>query len=196
MNEGKLRRGPGRPPGKKKFSIATTKRQNDDEGGLDDQISKRRRTMPTRLMDTSQSVESAVQYQSLELDRSNKSGNGMSQSDLILIKRPRGRPPLSANRGRVVPRAGRGIIKASSIKGQHFGNFGDTHQSKSSTSIDNKQSDVVCQLTRRIISWLMTHDPQTIPEITRGLTDMTASYEQIQAILDILQVLGIISVTQ
>jgi len=197
--EVKVKRGPGRPPGKKKIvpiTIPVAKYVAEDKNA-DDIFQRRKRLAPTRLMDMNDKDRSLMKYP--EFDNSKK--NPDSPVEPPLLKRPRGRPPLSAGRGRIIPRSGRVTTKKSSAYAAYYGTVGAGKYASGYQTFDgDKQIDTSCKITKKMLSWLMTHDPQTISEITRGLSSspefshISVVVEQVQAIADVLQILGIISV--
>lgn len=169
-----MRRGPGRPPGKKRLVLMG--RKPIDKGYSDDVSSKRKRAMPNRLNDS-------ITYISKDQD-------GV---DTPSLKRPRGRPPL-VGRGRS-SRSGRTHSSKSSTKAYHMDSEDFFMKTSLLPPVDKNASENVSNLTKKILQWLMVHDPQSISDISRALfPDGSISLEQIQAILDILQVLGLISV--
>jgi len=199
----KVKRGPGRPPGKKKV-ISVLKKSTDDTA-WDDLSMRRKRSAPTRLVESNTGKEKDLnQFRHTEGDVTHKMAKLSSiQPEIPVLKRPRGRPPLSAGRGRTAPRSGRVLSKKSTAYSTYYGTS-RPNSYPSYSPFEGKQSEISSIITKKVISWLITHDPQSISEISRGVSSSLANStsdmsslpitgEHIQAILDILVVLGLIS---
>lgn len=173
-------RGPGRPPGKKRLSSSPTKRSINDTDS--DFAYKRRRSAPVKFEDNA-TDKSFVNHISVES---------------TIMKRPRGRPPLSAGRGG----GGRNQRGGGRVPSKSFLKS-NTQFSKNLVLADISGPSILSngvsrqhqalefsQLTQVLLSHLMKQEPKSATELTRAIPEI--SIEQTQTILDTLHVLGIV----
>ena len=195
--------GPGRPPGKRHVDPIDQK----SEVKIETKASlKRKRSVPAKLL---HGVTFVDQLESHAPAKKKIDGNGTPVS---ILKRPRGRPPLSNRAGTAYVLAGRvgrgrarglGRLNRAPIAVRGLGRvnykkrgFRGSGRAYVSTT-DKVQPQITAPepietelLTQQVISYLMRHDPMSAPDLVNCHPGSTTS--QMQAILDSLQILGVV----